>query len=81
MEGAVRLRFTRSARRHRIGRAHAMYVITTAEPTVITNERGEAEYLWVGEDDRGVTLEIAAVVVEDDVLLILHVMPRRYRRS
>jgi len=26
-------------------------------------------------------LEIAAVVIEDDVLLILHVMPLRYRRS
>jgi hypothetical protein len=32
------------------------------------------------EDDRGVRLEIAAVVVEDDMLLVLHVMPRRYRR-
>ena len=41
----------------------------------------EDEYLGVGADDRGVTLEIAAVVVEDDLLLVLHVMPRRYRRK
>jgi len=43
--------------------------------------RGEDEYLWVGADDRSVTLAIAAVVVEDDLLLVLHVMPRRYRRK
>jgi len=77
----MRIKFTRSARRHRIGRAHAMHVISVVEPIVTTNDRGEAEYLWVGEDDRGVTLEIAAVAVEDDVLLVLHVMPRRYRRN
>lgn len=58
-----------------------MHVIHMVEPAVTINERGEAEYLWVGEDDRGVTLEIAAVAVEDDVLLVLHVMSRRYRRN
>ncbi|MGH3366530.1 MAG: hypothetical protein ACRDOY_04950 [Nocardioidaceae bacterium] len=77
----MRLRFTRSARRHRIGRAHAMHVINSVEPVAAVNERGDAEYLWVGQDDRGVTLEVAAVVVEDDVLLVLHVMPPGYRRS
>jgi len=51
------------------------------EPEVTVNGRGEEEYLWVGADDRGVILEIAAVVVEDDVLLVLHVMPRRCRRK
>jgi hypothetical protein len=55
-----------------------MYVIA---PRVTVNGRGEGEYLWVGADDRGVSLEIAAVVVEDDVLLVVHVMPRRYRRK
>lgn len=77
----MRLKFTRSSRRHRIGRAHVMHVINSVEPEVTVNERGEDEYLWVGADDRGVTLEIAAVVVEDDLLLVLHVMPRRYRRK
>jgi hypothetical protein len=77
MQASVRVRFTRSARRHWIGKAHAMHVIDSVEPAVETNERGEAEYLWVGVDDRGVTLEIAAVEVEDDVLLVVHVMPRR----
>jgi hypothetical protein len=58
-----------------------MHVINSVEPEVSVNDRGEDEYLWVGADDRGVILEIAAVVVEDDLLLVLHVMPRSYRRK
>ncbi len=58
-----------------------MHVVNSVEPTVSTNGRGEAEYFWVGEDDRGVVLAIAAVVVADDVLLVIHVMPRQYRRQ
>ncbi len=77
----MRLKFTRSSRRLRIGRAHAMHVINSVEPEVTLNEWDEEEYLWVGADDRGVTLEIAGVVVEDDLLLVLHVMPRRFRRK
>ena len=77
----MRLKFTRSSRRHRIGRAHVIHVINSVEPEVTVNERGEDEYLWVGADDRGVPLEVAAVIVEDDLLLVLHVMPRRYRRK
>jgi hypothetical protein len=58
-----------------------MHVINSVEREVTVNDRGEDEYLWVGADDRGVILEVAAVVVEGDVLLVLHVMPRRYRRK
>jgi hypothetical protein len=58
-----------------------MHVINSIEPEITVNDRGEDEYLWVGADDRGVDLEIAAVVVEDDLLLVLHVMPRSYRRQ
>jgi hypothetical protein len=58
-----------------------MHVINSAEPTVVRNERDEDEYRWEGDDSRGVRLEIAAVAVEDDVLLVLHVMPVSYRRD
>lgn len=58
-----------------------MHVIDTVRPDIDVNEWGEREYLWIGADERGVTLEIAAVVVEDDLLLVLHVMPRGYRRK
>lgn len=63
------IRFTRSARRHRIGKAHALYVMNTAEP--IIEDRG---ITWIGEDDRGV--ELTVVLVErPDVFLVIHVMP------
>lgn len=36
--------------------------------------------LWIGEDDRGVALEIIGVE-QPDYLLIIHVMPYSYRRK
>jgi hypothetical protein len=35
--------------------------------------------VWIGPDDRGIDLEIVAVV-EPDYLLVIHVMPAQYRR-
>jgi len=37
------------------------------------------QLLWVGSDDRGIELEIAAVV-KGDALLVIHVMPTHLRR-
>ncbi|MGI8575558.1 MAG: hypothetical protein ACR2MA_09505 [Egibacteraceae bacterium] len=76
----MRTRFTQSARKHRIGKARALHVINTITPTVIPavdtiNERR----VYVGPDDRGVDLEIVALV-EPDYLLVIHVMPANFRR-
>lgn len=68
------LGWTRSSRGHRIGRAHARYVIETSEPTAIRTATGSAGLLWVGPDDRGVVLEIVAVVLPG-LYLVIHVMP------
>ena len=74
-------RFSRSARRHRIGKAHALYVMNTVAPEVIPAEGVEEEQLlWIGRDDRGLDLEIVAIV-EADFLLVIHVMPHHFRRS
>ena len=35
--------------------------------------------LWIGPDDRGLELEVVAIV-EPDQLLVIHVMPRQFRR-
>lgn len=35
--------------------------------------------VWIGPDDRGVELEIVAIV-EPDYLLVIHVMPHQFRR-
>lgn len=76
----LRVRFTRSARKHRIGHAHALHVLNTANPmiTPATAEASERR-TWIGSADRGVELEIVAIV-EPDYLLVIHVMPTHYRR-
>ena len=78
VEGAGR--FTQSARRHRIGRARALHVMDTVEPTVVPADDTVPERrVWVGPDDRGVELEIVAIV-EPDHLHVIHVMPCHLRR-
>ena len=44
--------------------------------------RNEFEHrlFWVGDDDRGLELEIAGIEFEDEILVI-HVMPRKFRRG
>lgn len=80
MSEALRVQFTQSARRHRIGKAHPLRVMTSCEPEVIPTDANNRERLvWVGEDDRGLTLEIAAIV-EVNCLLVVHVMPYQFRR-
>jgi hypothetical protein len=76
----VRVRFTRSARRHRIGKARALHVINSAEPIVVPSDDELPERLvWIGTDDRELELEIVGLLHEDE-LLIIHVMPYRFRR-
>lgn len=69
------VRFTQSTRKHRIGRAHVLHVMDTCEPTDTVSRQGEPALRWEGADDRGVTLEIIAVVMPD-YLLVIHVMPQ-----
>jgi hypothetical protein len=76
----VLVRFTQSARRHRIGKARALHVINNTEPTVmVADEDLQERLLWIGPDDRGVELEVIAIV-EPDYLLVIHVMPHQFRR-
>lgn len=72
------LGWTRSSRKHRIGRAHARYVIETSQSTKVTTALGGEGLLWVGPDDRGVELEVVAVVLPD-LYLVIHVMPTALR--
>jgi hypothetical protein len=77
----VRVRFTQSARRHRIGKAHALHVMNTIDPEVTPADDTHRERrLWIGPDDRGPDLEVIAIV-EPDYLLVIHVMPHHFRRS
>lgn len=78
------IRFTQSARRHRIGRASARHVLATTDPTPVSTSSGGDAWLYVGPDERGRELEIIALEVQpaaapQPYLLVIHVMPTQLR--
>jgi hypothetical protein len=80
----LEIRFTRSARKHRIGRASARHVLVTVEPTAVTTTGGADAWLYVGPDERGRELEVIALEVYPadggrPYLLVIHVMPTQLR--
>lgn len=81
----MEIRWTQAARRHRIGRAHALHVMSTVEGQPVTTDRADTGLLFVGPDDRGLELEIVAAIVRppdrDAFLLIIHVMPTDLRKQ
>jgi hypothetical protein len=78
----MEIRFTQSARRHRVGRASARRVIEAVTPVRAVTERGDLAWWYVGCDERGRELEIVAVELNDPdpSLLVIHVMPTHLRR-
>ena len=75
------IRFTQSARKHRIGKARALYVLEQYQPMEVHDPKtGDQNLCWIGIDDRGLELEIIAVVTPE-YLLVIHVMPYRFRRK
>ncbi|WP_146211192.1 hypothetical protein [Quadrisphaera granulorum] len=72
--------FTQAARKHKVGKAHALHVLHTCPGWPIRSKRGEEALLFVGPDDRGLELELLVVFVPDG-LLVLHVMPTALRRK
>ena len=72
----AKVEFARSARRHRIGYAHAFHVIVNSEAQWLAEQQ---QFTWIGLDDRGVELEIVAVI-KPDCLLVIHVMPTQLRK-
>ncbi len=75
----VEVRFSQSARRHRIGKARALHVIAGADPSRVSDGEAPDRLVWVGEDDRGLELEVVALGLPD-YLLVIHVMPTQLRR-
>lgn len=54
--------------------------MTTTEPTQIpATSQLDARLVWIGDDDRGVELEIVALDLPDGIIVI-HVMPTSLRR-
>ncbi|TQS29587.1 hypothetical protein [Microbispora sp. KK1-11] len=77
-----RIRFTQSARKHRIGTARVLAVIRGQPPrTVPPPGPGlDEQWHWLGVDDRGLELEVIAVLTEK-YLLVIHAMPTALRRN
>ena len=71
------IRFTRSARKHRVGRARAVYVIEHAYAVVRQTRPDQSVVMFLGDDDTGRALEVGAVEVHEDLLLVIHVMDLR----
>jgi hypothetical protein len=75
----MRYQFTRSARRHRIGRAAAWEALHDAGAPV---EQEDGTLLWVGNDARGRQLEIVGSPrPAEDLVLIIHVFPTALRNK
>ena len=82
--GGLEIRFTRSARKHRIGRTSARHVLAGTRPTPVTATSGADAWLYVGPDERGRELEVIALKAYPadggrPYLLVIHVMPTRLR--
>ena len=79
--GPELIRFTQSARKHKIGKGRALYVLEHYQRQIVFDAKsGDTRYRWVGKDDRGVELEIIAVATPN-YLLVIHVMPNDFRRK
>ena len=56
------------------------FVMENNSYIVISSQEGEKiQWVWIAKDDRGLELEIVAVVLEH-YLLVTHVMPTSLRR-
>ena len=82
--GRGEIRFTQSARRHRIGRGSARHVLATTDPMPVSTSSGADAWLYIGPDERGRELEIIALDVQpadagQPYLLVIHVMPTQLR--
>ena len=72
-----RVRFTRSSRKHRVGRARIRTVLAT-NPVVDITAEGDlrARLLAVGPDWTGRQLEVVAVI-EEGYVVVIHAMDAR----
>ena len=78
---AVRLRWARSATKHRVTRNRSRYVIEHARVRFrVPGPDGlDDRLLYLGDDEDGVQLEVMAVELETGELFVIHAMPLRHK--
>ena len=75
------IRFTQSARKHRIGKQRVLFLLANNEPLTFTGEDlDEDTIVWIGKDDRGLELEVIAIRTSSGILII-HFMPLNFRKG
>lgn len=76
----MQIRFSRSSRKHKIGRVAAIEALRDAGTP---RELEDGKLLWIGTDARGRELEIIAIVAAEDadLVIIIHVMPTSFRKK
>lgn len=73
----MRIRITRSARKHKIGNAHIIAaMINAGDPTVDGDQMH-----YIGTGDRGLELHIVAVPDDrdEDAIAVIHAAPNEWR--
>ncbi len=81
----MNLKWARSATKHRISRERSRYVIGHCglcfeqDPPADAPENASSRLVFLGDDGEGTALEVMAVELEDDALLVIHAMPLRDR--
>lgn len=79
------LRWARAATKHRISRERSNYVIEHCglrfeqEPPAGSPDDASLRLVFLGDDEDGLALEVMAVELDDDSLLVIHAMPLRDR--
>ena len=74
----MRVGFTQSARRHKIGKARVRQVLANALviDRIVEDQDPRVRLLFLGDDDTGRALEVIAVE-DDGVLIVIHAMDLR----
>ena len=85
----MNLKWARAATKHRISRERSRYVIDHCglrfeqDPPTDAPENASLRLVFLGDDEEEIALEVMAVELEDDALLVIHAMPlrNRYRKQ
>jgi hypothetical protein len=81
----VDLKWARAATKHRISRERSRHVIEHCglrfdqEPPADSVENASPRLVFLGDDADGTALEVMAVELDDDCLLVIHAMVLRDR--
>lgn len=78
----MNVRFSKSARKHRIAKGRAVEALENAE-FIGSKQRADGRWteMYVGTDSRGAELEIGIGRLADGTALVVHVMPTHYRKE